>query len=368
MSESDIGRAYVPSEGPDSANVLVIGEAPGADEESEGRPFVGKAGQFLERYLNRVGVQRSEVKLSNLCKHRPKGNKFERLLGSKALQDGLGELNEEIQAMPNLNLVVALGNWPMYFTTGCTAGKGKPGTGIGSWRGSVVTGCPEHIPSMDGRKTLITYHPAFVIRPGGFGQHPVFLLDLQKIRQERSSPLYNLPQFEELIDPPHLPAILKEMSQSELLTVDIETFGPSLACVGVTDSIERGLCVTYTNAYRWEPIKAILETDQPKNFQYGVFDVNYLWWYYKWEVGGYPEGGHDTYIATANLFPEFKRGLAFLNSIYTPIPYYKEDRKAWRETGDLSTLWRYNIKDVVSQHWIALEQIKELEELYGNAS
>lgn len=358
MAVPQVGDVYVPSVGPDSAKVMIVGEAPGKDEEAAGEPFVGKSGQFLEHYLGRCGIRRRDIKLTNICKYRPKGNKFENLLGSPELEAGVKELEAEIlRCKPHL--LVGVGAWPMYYLTGCTAPKGKPGTGISAWRGSVVP-CT----LVEGHKVLITYHPAFVVRPQGFGNHPIFLNDLKKIKREAESPDLNYPHYDAYVDPPNLRGVVEEMMESEWLTVDIETFGESLACVGFADSVKRGLCVTFENPEGWDLARMLLsDPASPKKiFQYGAFDINYLNHYYGWVTSNY---AFDTYIAAANLLPEFKRGLDFLTSIYTPLPFYKEERKTWKNTGDLSTLWLYNIKDVISTHWIAMEQMRELNELYG---
>ena len=65
----------VPGEGPLDAEVLLIGEAPGMNEDKQGRPFVGAAGQFLEELLAAAGMQRSEVYICNVLKCRPPGNR-----------------------------------------------------------------------------------------------------------------------------------------------------------------------------------------------------------------------------------------------------------------------------------------------------
>jgi len=354
---SRIGSTYVPSVGPLNAKIMFVGEAPGKDEEIEGEPFVGKSGQLLERYLGRIGIQRKNIRLTNLCHYRPGGNKFENLLGSEELKAGLAELGEEISKV-NPNLIVALGNWPMFYLTGKTAEKGKMGTGITSWRGSVVFGTG----IATSYKVLITYHPAFIIRPQGFGNHPIFLNDLKRAKVESLNPKLEYPEYESFIDPPALGDLTAEMGQAEWLTVDIETFRESLACVGFADSVKRGLCITCENPLGWEPARELLMSPAKKIFQYGTFDINYLKWHYGWEVENY---AFDTYIAMANLFPEFPRALEFQTSIYTPFPFYKNERKVHKQTGDLGTLWRYNLKDLIATHWIALEQMKELRELYG---
>lgn len=65
----------VPGEGPADAKVMFIGEAPGFHEDRQGRPFVGAAGQFLEELLGLAGLQRNEVFIANVIKHRPPDNR-----------------------------------------------------------------------------------------------------------------------------------------------------------------------------------------------------------------------------------------------------------------------------------------------------
>lgn len=65
----------VPGEGPSDAKILFIGEAPGFNEDRQGRPFVGAAGQFLEELLALAGLQRSDVFITNVVKHRPPNNR-----------------------------------------------------------------------------------------------------------------------------------------------------------------------------------------------------------------------------------------------------------------------------------------------------
>jgi uracil-DNA glycosylase family 4 len=65
----------VPGEGPENAQLVFIGEAPGFHEDQQGRPFVGQAGQFLEQLLNSIGMKRSDVYICNVIKCRPPGNR-----------------------------------------------------------------------------------------------------------------------------------------------------------------------------------------------------------------------------------------------------------------------------------------------------
>jgi uracil-DNA glycosylase family 4 len=65
----------VPGEGPETARVMFIGEAPGYHEDRQGRPFVGAAGQFLQELLGRAGLRREDVYICNVIKCRPPQNR-----------------------------------------------------------------------------------------------------------------------------------------------------------------------------------------------------------------------------------------------------------------------------------------------------
>jgi uracil-DNA glycosylase family 4 len=65
----------VPGEGPENAKIMFIGEGPGANENQQGRPFVGAAGQFLESLLKSIGLKRGDVYICNVVKCRPPENR-----------------------------------------------------------------------------------------------------------------------------------------------------------------------------------------------------------------------------------------------------------------------------------------------------
>lgn len=65
----------VPGEGPPDASVMFVGEAPGGDEDQQGRPFVGAAGRLLTHLLETVGLDRRQVFITNIIKCRPPGNR-----------------------------------------------------------------------------------------------------------------------------------------------------------------------------------------------------------------------------------------------------------------------------------------------------
>lgn len=67
----------VPSSGPMDARILIVGEAPGVDEERLGEPFVGYSGQLLDRMLADAGISRAACRITNVCRERPPGNRIE---------------------------------------------------------------------------------------------------------------------------------------------------------------------------------------------------------------------------------------------------------------------------------------------------
>ncbi|WP_287370646.1 uracil-DNA glycosylase [Oceanithermus sp.] len=70
------GRTHVVfGEGDPDAKLMIVGEGPGADEDAQGRPFVGRAGQLLDRILEAAGIPRSSVYITNIVKCRPPGNR-----------------------------------------------------------------------------------------------------------------------------------------------------------------------------------------------------------------------------------------------------------------------------------------------------
>lgn len=102
-------KKAVPGEGPVSAEIMLIGEGPGFYENEQGRPFVGAAGQFLNELLQKAGVSRKEVFITNVVKCRPPGNR-------DPLPDELSACNfyleRQIEAIAPL-VIVTLGRFSM---------------------------------------------------------------------------------------------------------------------------------------------------------------------------------------------------------------------------------------------------------------
>ena len=99
----------VPGEGPQDADIMFIGEAPGFHEDQQGRPFVGAAGRFLDELLAGIDLKREDVYIANVIKCRPPGNRDPLPEETQACKPFLDRQIELVQP----KLVVTLGRFSM---------------------------------------------------------------------------------------------------------------------------------------------------------------------------------------------------------------------------------------------------------------
>ena len=141
-------------DGARGARVMLVGEAPGADEDKQGKPFVGRAGQLLDRMLAAIGLDRSHVYIANVVPWRPPGN---RAPTPQETAICLPFIHRQI-ALCDPDILVCLGASAMQTLLGVREGITRA---RGSWRDF-------HIEGLDGtRKTiraLATLHPAYLLR------------------------------------------------------------------------------------------------------------------------------------------------------------------------------------------------------------
>ena len=132
------------------AEWMVIGEAPGADEDARGEPFVGRAGQLLNSMLKAIGLERSQVYIANILKCRPPNNREPRPEEAALCRSYLDRQIELIQ--PRLILAV-----------GRVAAQNlmQTDTPIGRMRGRVYAYGARQVP------VVVTYHPAYLLRSPG---------------------------------------------------------------------------------------------------------------------------------------------------------------------------------------------------------
>ena len=149
----------VPGVGPAPAEVMCIGEAPGAREDEQGLPFVGPAGRFLDQLLGAAGLSRETVHIANVVKCRPPGNRDPQPEEIAACNPFL----ERQIALVDPLLIVTLGRFSM--------SRWFPGASI-----SRIHGQPK---SFGGRIVLPMYHPAAALHRGDL--RPVIEADFARI-------------------------------------------------------------------------------------------------------------------------------------------------------------------------------------------
>ena len=136
--------------GSPQARWLVIGEAPGADEDRQGEPFVGRAGQFLTEMLRAVGLSREQVFIANILKCRPPENRDPKPEEAKSCENYLQRQIDLIRP----GLILAVGRIAAQNLL-------QVDTPIGKLRGEAHEYGPARIP------VVVTYHPAYLLRSPG---------------------------------------------------------------------------------------------------------------------------------------------------------------------------------------------------------
>ena len=131
------------------ANLMFVGEAPGAEEDRQGLPFVGRAGQLLNQMLEEIGLSREEVFIANVLKSRPPGNRDPQPVEIEACRPYLFEQVRLIEP----TVICTLGNFATKLLTGNPAGITR------------VRGTPQ-VHELGGRTVFLLpiFHPAAALR------------------------------------------------------------------------------------------------------------------------------------------------------------------------------------------------------------
>lgn len=141
----DLSDSPVFGGGPSDADLMIIGEAPGEEEDLSGEPFVGRAGRLLDQILASVGLDREDVYVTNLVKFRPPGN---RNPSQDEIDASVPVLIEQIRLI-RPRVIVTLGNVPTRWLLGTSDGI----TALhGSWH------------DWNGIRVMPLYHPAYLLR------------------------------------------------------------------------------------------------------------------------------------------------------------------------------------------------------------
>lgn len=166
----------VPGEGNPNAGIVFVGEAPGADEDAKGRPFVGRAGQLLDKIINAMGLRREDVYICNILKCRPPENRDPR---PDEITNCLPYLQEQLEIIEP-EIIVALGAHAARTLLETTKS-------IGEMRGKFL----EYQPGLGKKpiKLLATYHPAYLLRSYSPENRRRVWEDMKKVLKELNLPV-----------------------------------------------------------------------------------------------------------------------------------------------------------------------------------
>lgn len=332
-------KIYVPGQGPINARIAIVGEAPSYEETKARQPLVGPSGKFLNSILSDVGINRHECWVTNVCKYElppmPKGKRIPlsvraQLIGVDIKQQ-IDELRAELQQIQP-NVIIALGGSALWGLTG----KNK----IQNWRGSILLGM--------GMKVIGTYHPAHILRQEGevkgYWNKYVMLADLKRAKEqsyfrEIRRPFRNLKVVKssaEFYD------FIQRYKNHKNPAIDIEAIKCVPACIGIAFTPDEGITIPLWNTHGiseihdndlcnlWNMLSNFLSNHSVdgQNFGYDRDKIKRL---------GFTIGdlNSDTMLKAFCIDPELPKNLAFLTSILTEEPFYKDDGMYEGEVHDL---------------------------------
>lgn len=346
--------------------IAIVGEAPGADEIQQRRPFVGSSGKFLDILLRANGIERHAVFLGNICQYRPLNNEITRFdWHGHQIQEGLAQLRDDLNVFKP-NIVVCLGGSALR----AFSGEALP---ITSWRGSLFSASGDS--PRPGAKCIATYHPAACLRV--YQWAPMLRFDLAKARRHAETPSLVLPlrhyetalTCDQIID--RLRAA-RSISSGQFGSFDLEGYWNRVTRFSIAPRSDYGFIVPFTAGEydsAWTVDEEIriwqatsewaYDTNVPKCLQNSLYDRFVLAYKYRILLRNVR---WDTMVGHWELYPELEKSLGVQASLYTDEPYWKEDRTA----DSLETRYIYCCKDSAVTEEIAETQVHTLKKRPAN--
>lgn len=374
-----------------SAQLMIVGIAPGAEEELQGRPFVGPSGHLLDEDLREAGSV--PIYKTNVFKYRLPDNEFRRYQEiGLSLPLALEELRQEIHDI-DPNCILGLGD-PVLATL---AGKSGKHNNIGVWRGSII-------PILGNRKAIFTWHPSAQLHGEGAEggnwkpwQKYVRKFDIKRAVEQSWSKDFPYPN--RLL---HIANNSSDVyryiernleARREYCAVDIEAIEGIPVCIGLSFDLSEAISIplwnlleidsvnyvkpkkSYKNrvevstipdddlAYIWQMLAHFFQNRRVKfigqNFKYDENKLNRLGFYLHSLYA-------DTLISGHNISTELPKSLAFQTSINTLEPYYKDEGRNFIPGKDsIRDLLLYNCKDACCTLEIFLKHLEDMKEIPG---
>ncbi len=363
-----LGRKYVGFRGDPRAPIWVVGEAPGADEDQAGVPFVGSSGRELDRMLSEAGLSFGDICFVNPYKVRPPLNDIERFE-----ETGITIKESEEQFYEELNdykpaFIIPVGGTALQILCGFTIDPRDKESKISKWRGSLLSS--EELSWS--HFVIPNFHPAYILREWSDRDVAVFIF--RRVKEEfdywrangRHQPL---PARELIVDPSfdesreYLRSLLND---DRPISADIELLARRVPiCIALSNRRESAISVSYFDyppreqAVIWKLIDELQRTKHIIGQNWTTFDANWV------EALGFSSGVascDDTLVRHHVLHPEMSHKLDFQVMQYTREPFYKDEGKGWTVREGLPKLKRYNCKDAACTLEVYEEQELEFAE------
>jgi len=370
--------------GPPNARIMLVGEAPDAEDVRLGVPFVGASGRLLDQLLHEAGILRTECYATTVIDRRPPENDITAFIPTRkkditldmieyqgrrvapCIKEGVERLEATINRVKP-EVIIAFGNLALWALTGQS--------GIGKWAGSRMAINTGIMPNTKCRPVVFpTLHPKTLFRQPEY--RPMVSRDLH--RAAVATPADTPPDYRFITRPTYSQfydwciTVEQQLAVNPLkLAVDIETRAGHIACIGIATSETEAICIPLmcveSSAGYWSEqdeycvIRKIRQLLHHPNAQ--IVGQNFLYdaqYFYRW-LHCTPNLVRDTMGSQQLLFPGMPKDLAYLSRMWCRWHvYWKDESKDWDPKVGEEQLWIYNCRDAVATYEIDTQQHKAL--------
>ena len=368
----------MPGSGPLTAKLVMVGEAPGREEERLGVPFVGRAGEQQRQLWVELQIDSANVRIENVIETRPDENRLERV-ASPAIARWQTDLHARLARLTGPIVVVPTGNLAFNTLRRAPLRRNKKREiiypdKIGNWRGSIC-----EYTMLDGRrvKMIPTLHPAATLYAPG--NYVAWRADWKRIGKDLAFPERRLTPVRVRVVKTvamalRLLNIVERAPADARLAIDIETPGGMVACIGFSlVPGEAWVVITHPSIWPegahklvWQVVHRLCAARCQKVFHFGTFDTYVLrrlcgvwvrnWW---WDTHGL----HHCRDAAD------RHSLAYCVSRDLRAEFWKDEAKesdggygsTKRWTRNLDQLAHYCGLDVGYTRWLAEKYIRRVE-------
>ncbi len=321
---------YVPASGNREAKIVFINESPTDEEVRSLTPGIGSDGRFFDQLLLEAGIDKSNIWQTHVVKYfvppQPKDKKIPFRQRASSVNIDVDRCVEELRtelSQLNPNVIVPLGSTALW----ATCGKLK----IQDWRGSILG-------AMNGKKSIATYRPGDILHNSGeiigYWNKPIMLHDLRRARDQSQFPDFRLPKrnLRIVTDVGALHDFFERHRGFTSISIDIEADGCIPICIGLAFTRYEGIAMPLWNTRDFSHLPSstiasfwCIIADRLNNLD--AIGQNFGYDRDKIRRLGFKVRGlaNDNMIKAFAIQPELPKNQAFLTSIYTEEPFYKNE-------------------------------------------